>query len=181
MRKRSTHRQISVMVLAAVLATAASASESDPVLTLKVDLQEVTSTGEVAPVNGVTTAGQPDAAALAVFAKQGYKTVIDLRSPRENRGLDEETAVDGLGMKYINLPIAGLDAINFDSARKLDELIANADGPVLVHCGSANRVGALLALSKSLDGESDEAALEYGRAGGMTRLESRVKEVLAEK
>jgi len=62
----------------------------------------------------------------------------------------------------------------------LDILIAEADGPVLVHCGSANRVGALLALRKSMAGADDEAALEYGRKGGMTSLEPRVKEALTE-
>ena len=41
-------------------------------------------------------------------------------------------------------------------------------------------VSALLALRKSLDGADDETALEYGRKGGMTGLEGRVKEALTE-
>ena len=86
--------------------------------------------------------------------------------------------IEGLGMEYVIFPIAGKDAISYDNARKLDQLIKAADGPVLVHCGSANRVGALLALRKSLDGADDEAALEYGREGGLTRSEGRVTEVL---
>ena len=82
-------------------------------------------------------------------------------------------------MEYVLFPIGG-NGITFDNARKLDELIEAAEGPVLVHCASANRVGALLALRKSLEGADDETALEYGRQGGMTRLEGRVKEALTE-
>ena len=74
--------------------------------------------------------------------------------------------------------IVGSDAINFDNARALDALLAERDGPVLVHCGSGNRVGALLALRKSLEGADDDAALEYGRSAGLGRLEPVVKERL---
>ncbi len=166
------------LLLAIILAagfSAASAEDSK----LKVDLATVVSTGVVVPVDGLTSAGQPDEVALGIFAEQGYTTVIDLRTEGEDRGMDEAEVVAGLGMEYISLPI-GRDDINFDSARSLDLLIAETDGPVLVHCGSANRVGALLALSKSLGGADDETALEYGRKGGMTRLESTVKKALTE-
>ena len=169
------------LLLAMILAAGLSAAWADTntVPELKVDLATVVSTGVVVPVDGMTSAGQPDEAALGVFAKQGYTTVIDLRTEGENRGIEEAEVVEGLGMEYISLPI-GRDDINFDKARSLDRLIAEADGPVLVHCGSGNRVGALLALSKSLDGADDETALEYGRKGGMTRLESTVKQALTE-
>ena len=83
-------------------------------------------------------------------------------------------------MDYVALPIAGRDAISFDNAAKLGKLIDSYDGPVLVHCGSGNRVGALLALEASLDGADDEAAIETGREGGLTGLEGLVRERLAE-
>jgi uncharacterized protein (TIGR01244 family) len=165
------------IILAAGLSAAWADTDIDP--KLKVDLATVVSTGVVIPVDGMTSAGQPDEAALGIFAEQGYTTVIDLRTAGEDRGMDEAAVVEGLGMEYIILPI-GRDDINFDSARSLDILIGEADGPVLVHCGSANRVGALLALSKSLEGADNETALDYGRKGGMTRLESTVKKTLAE-
>ena len=170
------------LLLAMILAAGLSAAwaDTDTAPELKVDLATVVSTGVVIPVDGMTSAGQPDEAALGIFAKQGYTTVIDLRTEGEDRGIDEAEVVDGLGMEYISLPI-GRDDINFGSARSLDILISEADGPVLVHCGSANRVGALLALSKSLDGADNETALEHGRKGGMTSLESKVKQALTEK
>jgi uncharacterized protein (TIGR01244 family) len=147
---------------------------------LKVNLQTVVSNGEVRPVDGISAAGQPDAAAFKVFADSGYAAVIDLRTERENRGLDEEAVVEGLGMDYVLMPIADTAAINFDNARRLDELLKKYDEPVLIHCGSSNRVGALLALRESLNGADDEGALQAGRDGGLTGLEGRVVEVLGE-
>ena len=148
---------------------------------LKVDLDEVVASGVAKPVNGISAAGQPDEAAFEVFANSGYTTVIDLRGEQENRGLDEPAVVEALGMKYVLFPITGLEAINFENAAKLDELIEGAEGPVLVHCGSSNRVGALLALSKSLEGADTNEAMSYGVEGGLTSLAGTVQSLLDEK
>ena len=150
------------------------------VSSLKVDLDRVVEIGTVSPVDGVTASGQPDEAALEVFADVGYVAVIDLRGADESRGIDEAALVEETGMYYVSLPIEGREAISFENARKLDALIGEHNGPVLVHCGSGNRVGALLALRASANGADDEAAIEKGKAGGMTRLEGLVRERLAE-
>ena len=81
-------------------------------------------------------------------------------------------------MEYVSLPIAGATAVNFENATRLDEYLAGFDGPVMIHCGAGNRVGALLALRQSLKGDDDETAIAYGKAGGLTLLEPRVREVL---
>jgi hypothetical protein len=50
----------------------------------------------------------------------------------------------------------------------------------LVHCGSSNRVGALLALRAAwLKGATLEAALAAGRSAGLTGLESAVRSAIA--
>ena len=147
---------------------------------LKVDLTAVVESGAVKPVDGISTAAQPSEAALQVFAEQGYTTVIDLRGVGEDRGFDEEAAVEALNMDYLAFPISGREAISFENAARLSDLIENAKGPVLLHCASSNRVGALLALRQSLAGADDEEALAVGRRGGLTSLETRVKEVLAD-
>jgi uncharacterized protein (TIGR01244 family) len=127
------------------------------------------------------TAGQPDHAALQLFADAGFAAVIDMRGPREDRGMDEAASVTALGLEYIAFPIVGAGAISFEKAQELDKLLQGVDGPVLVHCASSNRVGALLALRESLNGATDEESLEYGRKAGMTRLEGVVRQRLAEK
>ena len=145
------------------------------------DVKEVVATGTVAPVDGITSSGQPDEAALRVFAESGYVAVVDMRGPNENRGLeDEQAVVEELGMKYIPFPVTTQGQISFDIARDLDGVLQSIDGPVLLHCGSGNRVGAVLALRHSLGGAGDEDSLAYGKNAGLTRLENVVKERLSE-
>ena len=174
-------RRIPLIFLGALLSLGATASDDTDRQPIKVDLQEVVERQEVMPVDGITVSGQPDEEALAVFAASGYSTVIDLRAPGEDRGLDEAGVAESLGLDYVQLPVRSGKDVSFDRARQLQSLIDEADGPVLLHCGSGNRVGALLALAKSLDGSSDEEALEYGRSAGLTRLEGKVKETLEQK
>lgn len=169
--------QLIVIGFFLVLSACAGDIEVAPTSPLKVDLADVVQTGIVHPVDGMTAAGQPDEAAFKVFASSGYAAVIDLRTAGETRGLDEQAVVEELGMDYVSLPI-GRDGISFENAKSLDGLISGYDGPVLVHCGSSNRVGALLALRASLGGADDETAIEAGKAGGLTRLEPEVRAVL---
>ncbi len=148
---------------------------------IHVDLAKVVATGEVKPVDGITSAGQPDEAAFRVFADAGYVAVIDMRGPDEDRGLKDEPAfVEALGMDYIAFPIEGKEAINFEVAKELDGLLETFDGPVLVHCASGNRVGALLALRHSLGGASIDETMAYGKNAGMTRLKPVVRKRLGE-
>jgi uncharacterized protein (TIGR01244 family) len=168
---------------ALIFSSAAFSEDVDGADSLRahVDLGQVVESGAVAPVGNITSAGQPDEAALKVFADSGYVAVIDLRGPGENRGLDEASAVVDLNMQYIAFPVVGHDAISYENAQELDNVLSEIDGPVLLHCGSGNRVGALLALRASLDGADDEQALEYGRSAGLTGLEPVVKERLSER
>jgi uncharacterized protein (TIGR01244 family) len=132
------------------------------------------------PADGITAAGQPNENGLKELADSGYAAVIDLRTEGEDRGLDEQAVVESLGMDYVSLPIAGRGALNLENAEKLDHILSQYDEPVLVHCGSSNRVGALFALREKTNGADDEDALAFGRSAGMTSLEDTVKERLAE-
>jgi uncharacterized protein (TIGR01244 family) len=106
------------------------------------------------PEPGLLAAGQPTAEDLAEVAAAGYKTVLDLRAPGEDRGFDEPALVRELGLTYVNLPFvtAELDAATLDRFR---ELLRTAERPVLVHCGTSNRVGAALFAHWVLDAKLD--------------------------
>jgi uncharacterized protein (TIGR01244 family) len=169
-----------LLIMALAVGVAADEPDLGPVTSLKVDLGKVVELGTVSPVDGITSAGQPNEAALEVFADAGYATVIDMRGEGEERGFDEVAVIEKLGLHYVTMPIESEDAISFENARKLDELLKTHPGPVLVHCASGNRVGALLALRASLGGADDASALALGREGGLTRLEPLVRERLAE-
>ena len=163
-----------VTLFCGLLASCALADEA-----IHVDLADVVSTGAVESVDGITSSGQPDLITLQIFANSGYAAVIDMRGPDEDRGMDDEKSiVEGLGLDYVAFPVVGKENISFEKAKALDDILAGYDKPVLIHCGSGNRVGAVLALRESLKGASDEEALEYGKRAGMTRLEPLVTERL---
>ena len=136
----------------------------------------------ISPASGDVSSGQPSREQLAEIAEQGYVAIIDLRGADEDRGYDEAAAAEALGLSYSPLPIDGASAVNMDNARKLGALLDDIDGPVLVHCGSGNRVGALVALLESDRGASAEEALAAGKAAGLTMpsLEKVVRERLGD-
>jgi protein tyrosine phosphatase (PTP) superfamily phosphohydrolase (DUF442 family) len=130
-------------------------------------------------LEGITAAGQPSAAALSAAAAGGYKSVIDLRALTEDRGFDEKATVEGLGMSYVSLPVDGAAGVSFANAAALDKLLADLPKPVLLHCASSNRVGALLALRAKANGADSATALDLGVANGLGSLKGAVETKLA--
>jgi uncharacterized protein (TIGR01244 family) len=134
-----------------------------------------------APLAGVLAGGQPTAEQLRKAAAADYRTVIDIRLPGEDGALDGEAAlVESLGMRYVHIPVAGGDDLTLENVTRLDaELDRDGAGPILFHCASGNRVGALLALRAAwLEGVEPEEALALGKEAGLTRLEPRTRELL---
>lgn len=127
----------------------------------------------------VLTAGQPTLAQLAAAKALGYRTVVNLRMPEEP-GTESEADVTKLGLRYVAIPMnheAGLTEAN---ARALADALAGPEGrPAIVHCGSANRAGALFALEAFyVRGRSAADALEVGKRLGLTKLEPAVRAML---
>lgn len=124
---------------------------------------------------GLYVGGQPDESQLQALAAQGVTTVIDLRGADEDRGYAEAARVQALGLRYVSLPIAGAADITPANARALQHAIDTSNGPVLLHCASGNRVGALLALQAHARGLDETAAIAEGRAAGLGSLEPTVR------
>ena len=96
------------------------------------------------PLEDVAAAGEPEREDVERLAEAGYKAVIDLREPGEDRGLDEPEGTRRAGMEYVSIPV-GHEDVDDETFERFRELIAEPDRrPVLIHCSSANRVGALL-------------------------------------
>ena len=128
--------------------------------------------------NLVFSSGQPTQDQLPVLASAGIRHVISLR-PASELDWDEAATVQSLGMQFHNIPVAGAGGVTTANARSLEDLLAELDGqPVLVHCASSNRVGALKAVSAHEAGASVDAALAEGRGWGLTGLEERVRGIL---
>lgn len=130
--------------------------------------------------SGVVSGGQPNEDELAAAAAAGFKTVVNLRTPGELKDFDEQAVVEGLGMRYISIPVAGAAGLDRDNTERLAEVLADdALKPMVLHCGSGNRVGALVAMiAHDLEGQNAVEALRAGRAGGLTGMEPVVRERL---
>lgn len=97
-----------------------------------------------APADNVLTAGQPSADQIVRLAAVGCAAVVDLRATGEPRGYDEPNVVAAAGMEYVHLPVTTETLSDREFDRLREYLREHGDRPVLVHCASANRVGALL-------------------------------------
>lgn len=129
---------------------------------------------------GVVTAGQPTAADIDRLAEAGLKTVVNLRPASEVDTEAERAQVEALGLTYRHLPIRGQDDLTVANASALHELASDRSlHPMLIHCGSSNRVGALIALAAGhVEGLSTEEAVVRGRAAGLRSLEAIVRQRL---
>ena len=132
------------------------------------------------PLPNVVTSGQPDPESIGELADAGYVAVIDLRGISEERGFDEQAVVESQGMSYISLPVAGAADVTYENASLLDDILSDVGGPVLLHCASGNRVGALLSLRAHSRGASPEEALELGAEAGLSSLSDTVKALINE-
>lgn len=126
----------------------------------------------------VWISGQPDAGQLAAARDAGLRTVVSL-CPAGECGWDERAAAAALGLAYATLPVGAACDLTPAAAHRLHELLESCAKPVLVHCGSGNRVGALFALKAfHVHGHTPEDALAHGRAAGLTGLENAVRAML---
>ena len=120
------------------------------------------------PLPGLATAGQPTAGELRALGDAGVKAVLDLRHPTEPRGFDEAATARAAGLRYENIPVTPATLHEDDFARVRAFLNEAANRPVLVHCASANRVGALLIPYLVLDaGHTIKAALQLAQGVGL--------------
>ncbi len=114
--------------------------------------------------------GAVDPTAMSALRKEGYVSVINLRLANE-AGADVDAgraAAKTAGLKYIHLPF---NAASPDPKVVSDFLGAVADKsnqPVFIHCGSANRVGAVWMIKRVLqDGWAVDRAQTEAEAIGL--------------
>ena len=126
-------------------------------------------------------AGQPSKEQLLKLPGEGFRRIIDLRPATEDHGFDEPATTTAAGLEYLSLPVASEADLTLANVRTLDQWLADPAQPMtLLHCGSSNRVGALLALRAGwLQGARAPSAMEIGRAAGLTSLEAAVSSALA--
>ena len=114
-------------------------------------------------------AGQPEEAAIRRYADEGVVTVVNVRTPPEIESLpfDEAEVVESLGMRYVSIPVSP-ETLSVDDVERFTEVLSESEGPVLIHCGSSNRVGGIWAAYLVRERGMDvEDAIERGKAAGL--------------
>jgi len=126
--------------------------------------------------------GQPSPQDLAELAREGVRTVINLRSADEPVDYDEASEAGRLGLCYECLPISGPSDLDSACIERFGRLLdaARAKGGVLIHCASSNRAGAMVALDAALSrGAPIDVAIQRGRDAGLVGLEPVVRDIIA--
>jgi uncharacterized protein (TIGR01244 family) len=119
----------------------------------------------------VACGGATDPSAMAALRADGFASVINLRLASEE-GADVEAgraAAEAAGLKYIHLPFSGAspDPAVVDSF--LAAVADRSNQPVFIHCGSANRVGSVWMIKRTLqDKWTTERALVEAQAIGLS-------------
>lgn len=125
-------------------------------------------TNAASPLPGIVTGGQIDSAGLGALAREGVRTVLDLRASDEPRGFDEPRVARAAGLEYVSLPVthAGPDDAAFGRFREI--LGDGGRAPFLVHCASGNRVGAMMIPHLVLDlGMPADSAVTVAKRVGL--------------
>lgn len=160
---------IAPIVLAAALAGGGCATTAEPA-----PLPAIADA--VSPAPGIVSAGRLQPDDIARVREAGVRHVIDLTPDAETPDFDEAAAVRAAGLAYSNLPLRGAVDLTRENVIAFDALVQKAKRPVLVHCASGNRVGAMAALRAAwVDGHSTEQAITIGKAWGLKGLEMEVR------
>lgn len=119
----------------------------------------------------VACGGATEASALDGLKADGFKSVINLRLASENGANvpENEAKAKALGLNYFHLPLSG----NAPDPKVVDQFLSvvsnKANQPVFIHCGSANRVGAVWLVKRVVqDGWPVDKATTEAKAIGLT-------------
>ena len=116
---------------------------------------------------------QPSDDGFRELAKQGVKTILDLRGGA-GRSSHEAQVVRSLGMQYINVPLDGFQAPSADEVSKVMAVLNDPNaGKVFVHCRrGADRTGTVLAMYRiGHDHWTNQQALDEARSMKMASSE----------
>ena len=120
-----------VLILVAAFAASTPAHECEPTARMS---ELLSIPGARIPMAGVLSGGQPTRQQIEAAAVGGFGTVINLRVDQETGFEWEAETVEGLGMRYVSIPVAGSKGLTLENVHQLDAALseAAAAGPVLL-------------------------------------------------
>jgi uncharacterized protein (TIGR01244 family) len=114
----------------------------------------------------LTTTGQVIPDQLKQAVQEGFKSVLNLRSPDELGFLpNEQQVAESLGLHYVNLPLK-LEAVDEALITRILTVLDQIPKPAVVHCAASIRSTAIAMLSVAIqEGLTPEQTL--ARVKGM--------------
>ena len=127
-----------------------------------------------------------DADRIAELAREGFKTVVNLRTEAEKEPSPAEEGdwVRNAGLHYVHIPV-NTDALNIGLGNRFHQEVSAVPGPVYVHCTAGRRAGAFAVLHAGLSrGWTTEQTLSKAAELGFTidspKLEAFLGEYMAD-
>ena len=131
--------------------------------------------GQVAP--GLYRGAEPNERCLDHLAKLGIRTVVSLRDDEE-ASEDERTQTSVLGIRYVNLPMSGIDRPSVAQVQRVLAVVCRPENqPVFVHCKRGrDRTGVIVAAHRmSHEGWPAERAMQEAKSFGLAWWQFRMK------
>ncbi len=160
---------LSLMTTNAISKEVATKKETtSPKKIIKLKASKLGQTRNVHTFGKTILCGQPKAADFAEAKKRGVKVILTVRTKREVKW-DEKATAEKIGLEFYHVPFGGTQLLNDKVFEKILPLLANQKKkPLLFHCGSANRVGAIWAAHRVLnDSLTVEQAFKEAKEVGL--------------
>ncbi len=111
--------------------------------------------------------GQVTTEELQQAAQEGFKSVLNLRSPEEEGFMsDEQQQAEKAGLKYVNVPVKP-DGMSDELADQVLQEIDQLTKPALIHCKSGMRSGAMTLMYVAIQqGMTADEAMAMGKQNG---------------
>lgn len=133
----------------------------------KVETSKLGSIKNVHKCDSLFLAGQFTEADIAKLKEAKIKKVITLRTEGEVNW-NEAMALKKAGIELVKIPFRQPESLTDEVFTKVREALADQENPVLMHCGSANRVGGVWLPYRVLDeGIELEQAIKEAKTVGL--------------
>lgn len=130
----------------------------------------------------LSIAGQISSEELQQLAVEGFKSVLNLRSPDENGFFhDEKQEAQILGLEYTNIPLYS-QSPNQELTLKAIQTVENLPKPILIHCAGGARAGGIALIVEAIQaGLTYEEIARKANELGISLEQPHLKQFLLEK
>lgn len=102
----------------------------------------------------LSVGAQPTEEQLLDMAREGVKTVVNLRTAGEDEQPlspeEEGKKVEAAGMRYVHIP-ASMKAMGAELVDQFRDKLKEVPGPVFVHCHKGKRAGAFAMMHRAVE------------------------------